>query len=199
MVEDEADFKKINIKELKLLPNYPAYLYQWLQPLGFKAWDDIYNLVHAETGKQIFSENYQLLKNRDFLIIAPLKNDKQETFIIERNTAEVNFHIKLLFCKITTPFFSTNKTIFVSDEKLSYPLKLRKWKKGDVFYPLGMDGKSKKVSKFFKDEKLSRIEKENTWLLCTNNDEIIWIIGKRADERFKTDHKTKNILQIDLV
>ena len=199
VVEDEADFKKINIKELKLLPNYPAYLYQWLQPLGFKAWDDIYNLVHAETGKQIFSENYQLLKNRDFLIIAPLKNDKQETFIIERNTAEVNFHIKLLFCKITTPFFCTNKTIFVSDEKLSYPLKLRKWKQGDVFYPLGMDGKSKKVSKFFKDEKLSRIEKENTWLLCTNNDEIIWIIGKRADERFKTDHKTKNILQIDLV
>ena len=199
VVEDETDFKKINLKELKLLPNYQAYLYQWLQPLGFKAWDDIYNLVHAETGKQIFSENYQLLKNRDFLIIAPLKNDKQETFIIERNTAEVNFHIKLLFCKITTPFICTNKTIFVSDEKLSYPLKLRKWKQGDVFYPLGMDGKSKKVSKFFKDEKLSRIEKENTWLLCTNNDEIIWIIGKRADERFKTDHKTKNILQIDLV
>lgn len=199
IVEDEADFKKINLKELKILPNYKAYLYHWLQPLGFTAWEDIYNLVDAKTGKQIFSENHQLLKNRDFLIIAPKTKHTDEKFIIERHTSEVNFNIKLLFCKVSKPFFSTNKTIFVDDEKLRYPLTLRRWKTGDIFHPLGMNGKSKKVSKFFKDEKLSRIEKENTWLLCSNDDEIIWIIGKRADERFKINHTTKNILQIDLV
>jgi tRNA(Ile)-lysidine synthase len=54
------------------------------------------------------------------------------------------------------------------------------------------------VSKFFKDEKLSRIEKENIWLLCSETD-IVWIIGLRADERFKINNTTKNILQIDLV
>lgn len=62
VVTDELDYKKINIDELKLLPNYKAYLYQWLNPLGFTAWEDIYKLAEAETGKQIFSDQYQLLK-----------------------------------------------------------------------------------------------------------------------------------------
>ncbi len=198
VVEDELDYKKINIEELKKLPNYKAYLYQWLQPLGFSAWEDIYKLAEAETGKQIFSENYQLLKNRNFLIIAPKSNFIDEEYSIEKGTSEVNFHINLLFCKVAEPFYSSNKTIFVDDEKLSYPLTLRRWKTGDVFYPLGMKGNSKKVSKFFKDEKFSRIEKENAWLLCSNS-EIVWIIGIRQDERFKMNNTTKNILQIDLV
>ena len=198
VVEDELDYKKINIKELKRLPNYKAYLYQWLQPLGFTAWEDIYHLIDAETGKQVFSENFQLLKNRQFLLIAPKNNKVKREYTIKKNSSEVNFPVKLLFCKVFEPFNSTNKTIFVDDEKLSYPLTLRQWKTGDVFHPFGMNGKSKKVSKFFKDEKLSLLEKENVWLLCSGS-EIVWIIGIRADERFKINKTTKTILQIDLV
>ena len=198
VVEDELDFKKINIDALKQLPNYKAYLYQWLQPLGFTAWEDIYNLAEAETGKQIFSENYQLLKNRNHLIIAPKRIVTDAVYTIEKGTSEVNFHIKLLFCKVSDTFYSTNKTIFVDGEKLHYPLTLRRWKTGDVFQPLGMMGKSKKVSKYFKDERLSIIEKEQAWLLCSES-EIVWIIGLRADERFKINNTTKTILQIDLI
>ena len=198
VVDDESDYKKINIDQLKQLPNYKAYLYQWLQPLGFTAWEDIYDLTEAESGKLILSENYQLLKNRNYLIIAPKSNSINEKYEIEKGTSEVNFYIKLLFCKVSDTFYNTNKTIFVDDEKLTYPLLLRRWKTGDIFYPLGMNGKSKKVSKFFKDEKLSRIEKENTWLLCSGN-EVVWITGLRADERFKISNTTKTILQIDLI
>ena len=82
-------------------------------------------------------------------------------------------------------------------DQLVFPLLLRKWKTGDVFMPFGMDGKSKKVSKLFKDEKLSLLEKENTWLLCSN-DQIVWVIGMRADDRFRTENTTKNILKIEL-
>jgi tRNA(Ile)-lysidine synthase len=198
VVEDELDFKKINIDELKQLPNYKAYLYQWLQPLGFTAWEDIYNLAEAETGKQIFSKNYQLLKNRNHFVIAQKGTLNDDEYTIKKGTSEVNFHIKLLFCKVSDTFYSTNKTIFVDDEKLHYPLTLRRWKTGDVFQPLGMMGKSKKVSKFFKDEKLSVIEKEQTWILCSGT-EIVWIVGLRADERFKINNTTKTILQIDLI
>ncbi|MCB0383000.1 MAG: tRNA(Ile)-lysidine synthetase, partial [Psychroserpens sp.] len=63
------------------------------------------------------------------------------------------------------------------------------------FYPIGLNGK-KKLSKYFKDEKFSLNDKENTWLLCSNN-EIVWVIGKRLDERFKISKKTSNILKIN--
>jgi tRNA(Ile)-lysidine synthase len=75
---------------------------------------------------------------------------------------------------------------------------LRKWQEGDFFYPLGMKGKSKKVSKFFKDEKMALLDKENTWLLCSN-EAIVWVIGMRADERFKVENITNTILKIELI
>ena len=55
---------------------------------------------------------------------------------------------------------------------------------------------SKKLSKFFKDEKLSLWEKATTWLLCSDN-QVVWIIGKRQDERFKITETTTKILKIN--
>ena len=80
---------------------------------------------------------------------------------------------------------------------MEFPLKLRKREVGEYFYPLGMSGK-KKVSKFFKDEKLSLLDKENTWLLCSEG-QIVWIVGKRADNRFRVKDDTKHILKIEIV
>ena len=71
---------------------------------------------------------------------------------------------------------------------------MRKWEEGDQFHPFGMKGK-KKLSKFFKDEKLSLPEKENCWLLCSD-EEIVWVIGYRADARFGVDEETSTILKL---
>src|SRR5690606_19488272 len=91
---------------------------------------------------------------------------------------------------------SSENVIFVDLDLLQYPLILRKWNEGDAFYPFGMTGK-KKISKFFKDEKLSLLEKQKVWLLCTS-DRIMWVVGLRADNRFKVSNKTKQILKIQL-
>ena len=85
-------------------------------------------------------------------------------------------------------------TISIDYDKIKFPLTIRKWQKGDYFYPIGLLGK-KKLSKYFKDTKMSLIDKENTWLLCSNND-IVWVIGKRLDDRFKVTKTTSKVLKI---
>ena len=79
-------------------------------------------------------------------------------------------------------------------DKLQFPLTIRKWQQGDAFYPLGMK-RRKKLSDFFIDQKLSLKEKEQIWLLCSGNN-IIWIIGRRIDHRYRVTVATKEILSI---
>ena len=188
-----------DLKKLKPLPNYKSYLYQWLREFGFSAWDDVYDLVDSQSGKQIFSSHFRLLKNRDYLVLCPLDfTDSKREYFITKNQKEVKVPLNLSICKVTDISDTTIESIFVDEMKLEFPLVLRRWKEADSFQPFGMKGKSKKVSKFFKDEKLSLIEKEKTWLLCSNN-QIVWIVGMRQDERFKIDETTKKILKITVV
>lgn len=192
----EEDAIKISLPRLLAFPNYKAYLHHWLADFGFTAWDDIYNLVHAQSGKQVLSENYILLKDRNYLILFPKKNEDQlEQYLVKKNQTEVKFPLKLSLCNIDDILNAEATTIFVDEEKLTFPLVIRKWKEGDVIFPIGMKG-SKKLSKYFKDEKYSLFDKANTWLLCSNN-QIVWIIGKRQDERFKVTEETTKILKIN--
>lgn len=193
--EDDIYF---DLKKLKKLPNYKSYLYQWLKEFEFSAWDDIYDLVESQSGKYIFSPEYRLLKDRDSLILSPINfENNEEKYFINENQKEVKVPLNLTFCKVADINLTTNSAIFVDADKLQYPLILRRWNEGDSFQPFGMNGKSKKVSKLFKDEKLSLIEKENSWLLCSN-EQIVWIIGLRQDERFRIENTTKNRLKIQL-
>ena len=80
--------------------------------------------------------------------------------------------------------------------KLQMPLTVRRWEKGDWFVPFGMQGRQK-LSDYFSDHKYSLVAKEKTWLLCSDN-EIIWIIGERADNRFRVGETTKKVLRIKI-
>jgi tRNA(Ile)-lysidine synthase len=188
--------KRINLSELMQLPNYQAYLYQWLEPFGFSDWNSINDLVIAQSGKQIHSQNHILLKDRNELIVYPKENaDETERFLIDIDQKEVKFPLKIAFCNVDDISVQATNTIFVDEEKLKFPLEIRKWQEGDLFYPFGMNG-SKKLSKYFKDEKFSLLDKSNTWLLCSEN-QIVWVVGKRQDERFKVEDKTTKILKIN--
>ena len=198
VAKDEGDQIHFDLNQLKKLPNYKSYLYDWLKEYGFSAWDDIYDLVDGQSGKQVFSSDFRLLKNRDFLILSPENlDDEEEEYYIFKDQKEVNIPINLSFSKVSDISLVSNTTIFVDEDKLWFPLVLRRWRQGDNFQPIGMEGKSKKVSKFFKDNKLSLIEKENVWILCSDN-QIVWILGFRQDERFKIGNRTKKILKIQL-
>jgi tRNA(Ile)-lysidine synthase len=188
--------KRINLSELMQLPNYHAYLYQWLEPLGFSDWDSINDLVTAQSGKQIHSQNHTLLKDRNELIVFPKQESEKTTlFLIEKEQKEVKFPLNISFCNVDDISLEATNCIFVDEDKLQYPLEIRKWQEGNWFYPRGMNGR-KKLSKFFKDEKFSLLDKSSTWLLCSEN-QIVWVIGKRQDERFKVTEETTKILKIN--
>jgi tRNA(Ile)-lysidine synthase len=197
---EEGEIQKINIEKLKKLKDPKAYLFELLKSYEFSEWNDINNLMDAQSGKQIVSKSHRIIKNRDFLLLSKRElNDKKEQqyLIKDSQTGLVKEDIKLKL--IRSKFLDQNnvseKTAFVDWDKLTFPLLVRKWQKGDYFYSLGMVGK-KKLSKFFKDQKLSLIEKEKIWLLCSG-DHVVWVIGKRLDDRFKITNQTKNILKIE--
>jgi tRNA(Ile)-lysidine synthase len=199
VVAEKQGQKHINIQQLKRLPNYRAYLYQWLSPFGFTAWDDIYALTETQAGKFILSGNYRLLKDREVLILEELKEGETTVYYIESADSKLVYPISIELLKTNEVFNnSTKNEVFVNNELINFPLSIRKWKESDYFYPLGMKGQKKKVSKYFKDEKMSLIDKENTWLLCSG-DNIVWIVGRRADERFKVTKETTQILKIELL
>jgi tRNA(Ile)-lysidine synthase len=197
VAREEGEQIYFDLNQLLKLPNFKSYLYQWLKEFGFTAWNDIYDLVEGQSGKQVFAPDYRLLKDRDSLILYPISvNDSSEFFSINKNQSEVKIPLNLRISKVTDISIGSNRTIFVDEDELVFPLVLRKWKTGDFFQPFGSNGQTKKISKFFKDEKLSLFEKENTWLLCSN-EQIVWVIGIRADNRFRITDTTKNILKIE--
>lgn len=197
VVEEKESQLEIHLKPLLEFQNYKAYLYQWLKSYGFSAWNDIYDLVDAQSGKQIFSETHFLLKDREKLILSVRKSsNEEEIYVIKSLDDKVNIPLKLRFYKAVNIFETHSNCIFVDESKLKFPLTIRKWQEGDYFYPSGMSGK-KKLSKYFKDEKYSLLDKENQWLLGSE-DQIVWVVGKRADDRFTSKETTQNIIKIVL-
>lgn len=200
-IESENDnVVSFKISEFSKLKNPKPYLYEVFKQYGFTQWHDIVNLLAAETGKYVMSPTHRLLKNREHLLLSSIKFETNTIEIVisqESNSVKTPFGT-LTFQEAKPEFKTDSNVIYIDKSHVEFPLVIRKKLEGDVFYPEGMSGK-KKLSKYFKDEKMSLVEKENTWLLCSKNNTIIWVIGKRADNRFITTQNTKQILKIELL
>jgi tRNA(Ile)-lysidine synthase len=194
-VTQDSEGYHIAISKLEELPNTNALLYELLSPFDFTDLKSVSELLSAQSGKQLYSKTHRLLKNRDELILTEIKAESDlNSIIISENEKKIDLPFPIEFNSTKKIGNISSSTIYVDKDKLHYPLSLRKWKEGDVFQPFGMKGK-KKLSKFFKDEKLSLVSKEKIWVLCSN-DQIIWVVGFRPDDRFKVEDTTKEILQI---
>jgi len=187
------------ISEFKKVHNPKAYLYEIFKGYGFTEWNDIINLLEAQSGKLVRSNSHRLIKHRDFLILTDLGNSAQskEALFINELANDIETPIgELSFENVEGLFDVSKSTIFVDKDVLKFPLEFRLWKEGDIFQPIGMTGK-KKISKYLKDEKVSLVEKENTWILASDN-KVVWLVGKRADDRFKVTKNTKNIIKVTI-
>jgi len=189
---------RIEIAALQKLPNPKAYTYELLKEYGFNTWKDVSDLLTGQSGKQLFSRDYRLIKDRAYLLLQKRskKEIASETILINDSESIIKTPIRLQIEEVTCITNTGKNVLYIEKEMLKFPLILRKWQKGDYFYPFGMKGK-KKLSKYFKDEKYSLIDKENQWLLCSRDD-IVWIIGKRSDNRYKLTKPTNTIIKLTL-
>lgn len=196
----EQKSNEIHIPVLKLLKSKPlkTIIYEIIKEYGFTAHqtDEVVNLLNSESGKYISSATHKIIRNRSWLIIASVNPMEANHILINEEDAEIDFEEGSLKIKkkanVNIKIPSSNLIAMLDSKNITFPLLLRKWKQGDYFYPLGMPGK-KKLSKFFIDQKMSITEKEKVWVIESNK-RIIWVIGKRIDDRFKITEKTKNIL-----
>ncbi len=192
--ERKDNHTRIKIGSLKSLIPIKAYLYHLFKEFGFAEWNTLEQLLTASSGKQLLSHSHRLVKDREYLLLTEIVDNNNEVHLIHEDDELVHTPIKLHIKKVDTMKERGENVLYVDKETLKYPLTLRKWRKGDYFYPLGMIGK-KKLSKYFKDEKVDMISKEKQWLVCSD-DQIVWVVGRRMDERFKIRDTTRTIIQI---
>ena len=202
MVAEEDDLMLIPAKLIREHPQKRSVLFEILKPFHFNASvvAEIVESLDGIPGKQFFSSSHRLVRDRFNLVLVPREDFEEETFYIQSEDEQINHPLSLRF-----RFFSCDANFRVSRDPhkvhldadlVEFPLKLRHWKEGDQFRPLGME-QFKKLSDFFVDEKFSRVEKDRTWLMLSGDD-IIWIVGRRIDDRFKVTSSTRRILEIEL-
>lgn len=202
LVEIENSHIKISIQKIKVLKPQNIYLYELLCEYGFNesTINSIQEALDENSGKQFYSETHRLIKDREYLIIAENKQDSVQEYHINQEQTSITLPIKLQieilkdlsFVKIP----KVKEIAMLDADKLIFPLVLRKWDKGDSFFPYGMKAE-KKISDYYINLKYSIIDKENQWLLCSGKD-IVWVVGQRIDDRYKITDKTKTIYRIEV-
>lgn len=197
----EQKGNEVHIPVLKLLKTIPlaTIVYEIIKDYRFTAHqvDEVICLLKSETGKYMESATHRIIKNRNWLIIAPVEQAEAKHIVIENGEKKIVFYggeltidqVDAAKVQLTTDA----ATAILDAAEISFPLLLRKWKQGDYFYPLGMK-KKKKINRFLTDQKLSLTDKGNVWVIEMNK-KIIWIVGRRIDDRFKVSPSTKQVLK----
>jgi tRNA(Ile)-lysidine synthase len=199
LVQHKPEGVLISIDWIYEYEPHETYLFELLKPYGFAfpVVKEIVRSLDTFSGKIFYSPTHRLLRDRENFIIQPLADlnpglSPNEILRIEKGVT----HIEKPVClradetdKINDLPMGKASVACLDLDKLIFPLKLRKWEKGDWFMPLGLKGK-KKLSDFFVDQKVSLADKEKVWLLLSGND-IVWVIGKRIDNRYRITSRTK--------
>lgn len=202
LLEIENQTIKISIEKLQSYVPQKIFMYEILSDFGFNETtiNSIEDALLETSGKQFYSETHRLVKDRDYLLIVKNKPQNFNQYYIDQSQTSIytplKLHIEILKDLQYVKILKNKEVAMLDYDKLSFPLLLRKWKKGDSFFPYGLQGE-KKISEFYKNLKYSILDKENQWLLCSNND-IVWVVGQRIDDRFKITKSTKNIYKLEL-
>ncbi|OUN76990.1 tRNA lysidine(34) synthetase TilS [Alistipes sp. An116] len=169
---------------------------------GFKG-DVIDSLCHAleqgATGRRFYARDHVATIDRGRILVSPIAPEDPCLVSVPKGTQRSycgNAVLYFEYCDIDTiKNFGVPEQIAQLDaDRLQFPLTLRRWKEGDWFIPFGMSGR-KKVSDFLIDAKVSLPEKQRQFVLLSGDD-IVWLVGRRIDDRYRLTSTTENVLRI---
>lgn len=204
LAQVKKDMCRIDIEKLKRSGSPQLFLYEIIREYGFNSMQaaSVYDALDGLAGKMFFSETHQLLKDRKHLLIRDKAEAEEEETSIYKKTDRVKQPVALdiSYYKIKkgeeVRIPALKNVAYLDADKLNFPLKVTRWQNGDRFVPLGM-WHPKKLSDFFVSEKMSLFDKDNQWIL-RDKEAIVWVIGRRIDDRYKVTPETKNVCIIEL-
>lgn len=193
----------ISIPELNKEADTGAVLFEILSPMGFNSTqiEDIAASLSSQPGARFISATHQLIKERDFLTVSPIDDSsfKPLTINLEPDTSSAlpdGSVLTVATAHAGTPISRLQSTATFDADLVKGPITIRPWQEGDWFIPFGMKGR-KLVSDYLTDCKVSALERQKQ-LVATCRNDIIWVMGRRSDNRYRVTDKTKTQLILSL-
>lgn len=199
----EAGVVYLDLVRLREAIALPVVLFEMLRDYNFSYENTrtILDTLDAISGKTFESITHVLVKDRDQLVITPKDLRPFGSYEInaeDSSFSQNDFVIQIQQHPAENYKIPRGRNIAALDLNLvQFPLKIRPWKEGDWFVPLGMNGK-KKLSDFFINEKIP-VNLKSRIMVLTSDKSIVWIIGHRLDNRFKVTDKTEQVLELKIL
>ena len=171
-----------------------------LRGISFINIEDIIDLIrNGKAGDSLdLPKEIKVIREYSILKISILKHIKIAEYKLEPpcdvSIRETGAVIKAVYENKAPGLYDLKKEVLLDAGLLEFPLKVRPRTAGDHFYPAGF-GKKKKLQDFFVDEKVPRDIRDSVPLVLSGDD-IVWVAGFRADERFKVTDKTEKVLRL---
>lgn len=190
----------IDIPQLLKLPSVSAFLFEILSPLGFNSAqiNDVAASAHAQPGLRFHSSTHEIIKGRDEFCVRELSSCGFEPIVMDIHPGNSVIlpdgrTLTITTAPAGTPI-SRDPDIATFDASLltGDSFTIRPWAAGDSFIPFGMKGR-KLVSDFLTDVKINPAERKNR-LVVSFNEDIIWVMGLRSDNRYRVNEQTSNQL-----
>ena len=202
-VHSENGIDTIEISAIDAMYPLDFVIYELLNSTyGFKG-DVVEELCKAlkrgVTDRRFYARDYVAYLDRGNILVTPIVDEDDCEVVVEREDMRSYCGNSVLYYENTdidnvNEYRLPSDVALLDEAKLQYPLRLRRWREGDSFIPFGMAGR-KKVGDYLTDQKVSIAERKRQFVLLSGED-IVWIVGRRTDERFRVGNNTESILKI---
>ncbi len=199
-----ADGLRISIPLLMKEKSAGTVLWELLKDKGFSSaqTERIFHSLAAgvQTGKEWASPSHLLLIDRGEIIVEAAGHEVPRAVTVPEQGiylygADSRFSFDVLPVDEGFSVLKSADGVSLDAGRIRFPLTIRAAASGDRFVPFGMTG-SKLLSDFLTDKKVPLPDKRRQTVVADASGRILWVVGFRADNRFRISVGTRHALII---